>query len=155
MHANGWHFGLVLRVGTALAWAAGMNLSTLKCPFCEIEEGQIIAQNTHAIAIRDAYPVTPLHTLILPRRHVHDVFGMGQLEVMACMRLLDDVRRGLLLEDPLIAGFNVGTNAGEVAGQSVFHCHWHLIPRRRGDVAVPKGGIRNLIRGGASPNTLV
>jgi diadenosine tetraphosphate (Ap4A) HIT family hydrolase len=142
-------------VGTALAYSSGMNFSKLKCPFCEIAESQIIAQNTHAIAIRDAYPVTPLHTLILPRRHVHDVFGMGQLEVMACMRLLDDVRRGLLLEDPLIAGFNVGSNAGEVAGQSVFHCHWHLIPRRRGDVAVPKGGIRNLILGGASPNTLV
>jgi len=79
-----------------------MNFSKLKCPFCEIAESQIIAQNTHAIAIRDAYPVTPLHTLILPRRHVHDVFGMGQLEVMACMRLL--AKQGVVSGESGVAG---------------------------------------------------
>jgi len=120
-----------------------------RCIFCQVDPSKIVAENAHAIAVKDEFPVTPHHCLVMPKRHVTDVFGLSQEELLACYALLNEQRRALLLEDPSIVAFNVGSNAGEFAGQSMFHCHLHLIPRRKGDVAVPKGGIRNLIRGGA------
>lgn len=84
---------------------------------------------------RDAFPVTPYHTLIIPKRHVLDYFGLKQPEINAINRLLTDQRAALQNADLTIDGFNVGMNCGETAGHSVFHCHVHLIPRRRGDLA--------------------
>jgi len=84
---------------------------------------------------RDAFPVTPYHTLIIPTRHVLDYFGLKQPEINAINRLLTDQKAALQKADLTIDDFNVGMNCGETAGQSVFHCHVHLIPRRRGDLA--------------------
>jgi len=115
------------------------------CHFCTSIASRVIASNTLAFAIRDAFPVTPLHALVIPHRHVADFFGLTPEEREDCAELVHQLRRDILQEDPQVEGFNIGTNAGEVAGQSIFHCHLHLIPRRRGDVPNPRGGVRMVI----------
>ncbi len=120
------------------------------CLFCDVQisdRKRIVAENTMAYAVRDAFPVTLHHTLIMPKRHVLDYFGLKQPEINAINRLLADQKDVLQDLDSTIEGFNIGMNCGETAGQSVFHCHVHLMPRRRGDVAEPKGGVRNVIPG--------
>ena len=115
------------------------------CIFCELSEDRILEENELAIAIRDAFPVTALHTLVIPKRHVADYFELYQPERNAMQQLLESQRFKLLEEDQSITGFNVGNNVGESAGQTVMHCHTHLIPRRAGDVESPAGGIRGVI----------
>ena len=115
------------------------------CLFCSIEDERVIALNACAYAIRDGFPVTEGHTLIIPKRHVEDYFGMTKEEILACDELLKKVKEELQVRYPDIAGFNIGMNAGEAAGQTIFHCHTHLVPRRVGDVEDPRGGIRHVI----------
>ena len=117
------------------------------CIFCSLEKNRVIKSNELALAFRDNFPVTELHTLIVPRRHAKDYFELTQEEVAACNNLINQLRLDLMEEDSSIEGFNIGMNAGEVAGQTVFHCHIHLIPRRKGDVENPRGGIRHIIPG--------
>ena len=104
------------------------------CLFCGIQTDdrkRIVEENDYAYAIRDGFPVTPGHTLFIPKRHVPDYFGLTQEE-----------RDAINL---LIEGWNIGINNGFVSGQTVFHCHVHLIPRRKGDVENPRGGVRHVI----------
>jgi ATP adenylyltransferase len=115
------------------------------CLFCAIPSHRVIAENELAYAIEDAYPVTPGHVLVIPKRHVEDYFSLYQPELNAINRLLSEQRRRLLDMDQEIEGFNVGNNAGVVAGQTIMHCHIHLIPRRRADVDDPRGGVRGVI----------
>lgn len=115
------------------------------CPFCELPTQRIMAENDLALAIRDGYPVTALHTLIIPKRHVSDYFDLFQPERNAMQALLEQQRALILESDPSVTGFNVGINSGADAGQTIFHCHVHLIPRRKGDVAEPRGGVRGVI----------
>ena len=115
------------------------------CLFCGIDSGRIIAENELCYAIRDGFPVTPLHTLIIPKRHVADYFDLYQPELNAIQSLLRDQRKQIMTADPTVSGFNVGINAGAEAGQTIFHVHVHLIPRRKGDVAEPRGGVRGVI----------
>ena len=115
------------------------------CLFCEMPGERIIAENELAYAIYDAYPVTKLHTLIIPKRHVSDFFSLYQPEKNAMSNLLDLQRQEILNSDPSVTGFNVGNNIGEDAGQTIMHCHTHLIPRRHSDVAEPRGGVRGVI----------
>ncbi len=117
------------------------------CIFCNLEKSRVIKANELALAFRDNFPVTKLHTLIVPRRHAKDYFELTQEEVTACNNLINQIRIDLMEEDSSIEGFNIGINAGEVAGQTVFHCHIHLIPRRKGDVENPRGGVRHIIPG--------
>ncbi len=117
------------------------------CLFCNVGEERLIAENELAFAIRDGFPVTELHSLIIPRRHVSDYFELTKEELLACNELLRIVKEEILARDTSVKGFNVGANSGLVAGQSIFHCHIHLIPRREGDVPNPTGGIRHLIPG--------
>lgn len=107
----------------------------------------MIASNDLVYAIRDGFPVTPLHTLVIPKRHVGDYFGLTREELQASHELLLQLRAAIFTEDSEVDGFNVGINSGHVAGQTVFHCHIHLIPRRKGDVENPRGGVRHLIPG--------
>jgi diadenosine tetraphosphate (Ap4A) HIT family hydrolase len=118
-----------------------------ECLFCDIAPGRVIAQNDLAYAIRDGFPVTPLHTLVIPVRHVADYFGLDAAELLAIDRLLHQLRAEILAKDSEVTGFNVGMNVGAVAGQTIFHCHVHLIPRRAGDVKNPRGGVRHVIPG--------
>jgi ATP adenylyltransferase len=117
------------------------------CVFCTMPEARLVGANGRAFARRDTSPVTVLHTLILPRRHVASYFDIDAAERKAIHELLNQLRRDIVAQDPTVAGFNIGINVGEVAGQTVFHCHVHLIPRRHGDVANPRGGVRAVIPG--------
>ena len=119
------------------------------CVFCTMDQQQVFASNGIAYAVRDTSPVTPLHTLVLPNRHVADYFELEPEERRAIAHLLEESRRDILAGDPTVAGFNIGVNVGAVAGQTIFHCHVHLIPRRPGDVANPRGGVRAVIPGRA------
>lgn len=117
------------------------------CLFCTMEVERVVMENDLAYAVRDAFPVTPGHCLVIPKRHIPDCFTMTIEELIACDEITRTMREALLRGDPTIAGFNVGTNAGAAAGQTVFHCHFHLIPRREGDVENPRGGVRHTIPG--------
>ena len=116
-----------------------------ECVFCEMPTYRMVANHELAYAIRDLYPVTEGHTLVLPKRHVADYFDLYQPERNAIEELLRECRRTLGTSDPSITGFNVGANAGQSAGQTIFHVHVHLIPRRTGDVDNPRGGVRGVI----------
>lgn len=117
------------------------------CLFCNISKERVIAENEHAYAIRDGFPVTEGHSLIIPKRHVEDYFGLTEVELLACDSLLKIIKKETLEFDSSIEGFNIGMNSGLVAGQTIFHCHIHLIPRRAGDVENPRGGVRHVIPG--------
>jgi diadenosine tetraphosphate (Ap4A) HIT family hydrolase len=117
------------------------------CIFCELPEKRVFLRNSLALAIWDAFPVCPQHALVIPRRHARDFFDLSAEELLACNGLLRSARELLVEQDPKIEGFNIGLNVGAVAGQTVFHCHFHLIPRRAGDVPDPRGGVRHLIPG--------
>ncbi len=117
------------------------------CLFCNIEDERVIAENNLAYAVRDGFPVTELHTLIIPKRHVEDYFGLTQEELLACDELIRSLKDEIMDSDSSVDAFNIGMNAGESAGQTIFHCHIHLIPRRSGDVENPRGGVRHLIPG--------
>src|SRR5512143_2228862 len=117
------------------------------CIFCELPPKRIIAQNELAVVIHDGFPVTPLHSLIIPKRHVTDFFELGVSEIKACIFLLQRAKTAIVFEDSDVVGFNVGVNVGVVAGQTVMHCHIHLIPRRRGDTENPRGGVRGVVPG--------
>jgi ATP adenylyltransferase len=117
------------------------------CLFCKIEPERVIAENELCFAIRDAHPVSPHHTLIIPKRHVANFFELYQPELNAIHRLLQDMQAEIRGIDQQVTGFNVGINVGHDAGQTVFHVHVHLIPRRHGDVENPRGGVRGVIPG--------
>jgi len=119
----------------------------LNCLFCSIPTERIIAKNELVYAIRDGFPVTPMHSLIIPFRHVSDFFGLTFDELKASQDLIQQVKDELLTIDQTVNGFNIGMNCGESAGQTIFHCHIHLIPRRNGDVPNPRGGVRHIIPG--------
>ena len=103
--------------------------------------------NDEFLAVRDQFPVTEGHTLIIPLRHINTPFDFYGDEMLALVRILKHQKRLLVSNDESIEGFNVGFNVGFAGGQTVPHAHCHLIPRRYGDVEDPVGGIRNVIPG--------
>ena len=117
------------------------------CPFCNMCESDMLTADEQAFAFRDNYPVTELHTLIVPRRHVATYFELTHDERQSIHNLLVDQKKKIEIEDASVEGFNIGWNCGEVAGQTVFHAHVHLIPRRKNDVPNPRGGVRHVIQG--------
>ena len=115
------------------------------CLFCNSKQSGLAAENDLAYASYDTYPVSEFHCLIIPKRHVKDYFELSNDEVIACNELIKRIKKVILLKDSLVKGFNIGMNAGKSAGQSILHCHIHLIPRREGDVVNPQGGVRSVI----------
>jgi len=115
------------------------------CLFCEIPEERVIFENELAYAVHDGFPVTPLHSLVIPKRHISSYFDLHQPELNACNQLLQEMKSLILDKDDSVTGFNIGINSGEDAGQTIFHCHIHLIPRRKGDSNAPRGGVRGVI----------
>ena len=114
---------------------------TTACPFCTLTNRRIVAANDLAIAVRDEYPVSPGHTLIVPKRHTGSFFAISAKERGAMLELLDAAKVALDTEfHP--AGYNIGINDGAAAGQTVAHLHMHLIPRYEGDLPDPRGGVR-------------
>lgn len=115
------------------------------CLFCEIEKDRIIVSNELCYAIRDGFPVTEHHSLIIPHRHVADYFELYQPELNAVNQMINEIKDDIKEMDSDVTSFNVGMNCGEDAGQTISHCHVHLIPRRHGDIDDPKGGVRGVI----------
>ena len=116
-----------------------------ECIFCNIDQSRIIDSNDFFYVIKDIYPVTELHTLMIPHRHISSYFDLTEDEQISLFTLLKSHKEQLLKTDPSITGFNIGVNDGEDAGQTIFHCHIHLIPRRKGDVENARGGVRGVI----------
>ena len=116
------------------------------CLFCELpaDKFEVLDENELCLTLQDNYPVSEGHCLIVPRRHVRDYFDMNPAEIDAANRLMHRARERLQADDPGVTGFNIGTNAGKSAGQSVFHAHIHFIPRRDGDQDNPQGGVRKI-----------
>ena len=119
--------------------------ATEQCLFCNKSKQKIIYSSKLLFVVRDSYPVTKLHTLIIPHRHVSNFFDLNDEELSDLNKILKQQRKELLNLDKEITGFNVGVNAGKDAGQSIMHCHIHLIPRRKGDIENPRGGVRGVI----------
>ncbi len=118
------------------------------CPFCQPNIAEhIIERHRSAFVIPDKHPVSQGHLLILPVRHTPDVFSMTAQERIDAQELIALMRDRISKSDASVLGFNIGANCGEVAGQTIFHAHIHLIPRRTGDVHNPKGGVRGVIPG--------
>ena len=115
------------------------------CLFCDVKKTGIVYENELAYASYDSYPVSEHHCLIIPKRHIKDYFDLSNDELIACNDLIRIVKKEITNKDPLVKGFNLGTNIGIVSGQSILHCHFHLIPRREGDVDNPQGGVRSVI----------
>ena len=115
------------------------------CLFCNVKESGSDYENDLAYASFDSYPVTKHHCLIIPKRHIKDYFDLSNEELIACDLLAKIVKDEILDKDQSVKGFNFGTNIGKASGQSIFHCHFHLIPRRDGDVKNPQGGVRSVI----------
>ena len=114
------------------------------CIFCHADDRVLLA-NALAFATLDQSPVSEGHTLIVPRRHVSDVFDLTAEEEAACFTLARDVRDRLTAGPRPPDGYNLGVNVGVAGGQSVMHVHFHLLPRYAGDVADPRGGVRNIV----------
>ena len=115
------------------------------CLFCNINGKDLVFDNEFAFASFDSYPVSKYHSLIVPKRHILDYFELTNDELLACNDLIKKIKKKIQKEDKTVDGFNIGTNSGVVAGQSIMHCHIHLIPRRKGDVDNPQGGVRGVI----------
>ena len=115
------------------------------CLFCNINSKDLVFDNEFAFASFDSYPVSKYHSLIVPKRHILDYFELTNDELLACNDLIKKIKKKIQNEDKTVDGFNIGTNSGVVAGQSIMHCHIHLIPRRKGDVTNPQGGVRGVI----------
>ncbi|MBU6272361.1 MAG: HIT domain-containing protein [Betaproteobacteria bacterium] len=111
------------------------------CPFCTLPADRIRLSTPLALALRDAYPISPGHTLIIPRRHIASFFELAAEERADLLTLLDQARAGLDAEFHPDA-YNIGINDGPAAGQTIGHLHIHLIPRYTGDQPDPRGGVR-------------
>lgn len=123
-------------------------MSEASCPFCELPAERIVFSAEESLVIRDAFPVSPGHTLVIPRRHVGSFFELTEVERDCMFELLAQAKEELdhsFQPD----GFNIGINDGAAAGQTVQHLHVHLIPRYRGDVPDPRGGVRWVMPGKA------
>ncbi|MRR58403.1 MAG: HIT family protein [Deltaproteobacteria bacterium] len=110
------------------------------CPVCNLDPARVYADNDLAVAVLDGYPVSPGHSLIIPKRHFESLFDATEEERVALFNLLDEARTRLL-EERQPDGFNIGINDWITAGQTVMHLHIHLIPRYVGDCDDPRGGV--------------
>ena len=115
------------------------------CLFCNSKISGIAHENELAYASYDTYPVSQHHCLIITKRHVVDYFELSDEELIACNNLIKIIKEDVLSKDNTVKAFNIGTNAGEIACQSIMHCHIHVIPRREIDVDNPQGGVRSVI----------
>ncbi len=115
------------------------------CIFCSKEKLNIVYEDDVFYVIRDAYPVTKDHTLIILNEHNKTYFDLRDKDYVQLNNIIKFQKHSLLKKDNSITGFNIGINEGETAGQTVMHLHIHLIPRRKGDIDDPRGGVRGVI----------
>ena len=115
------------------------------CVFCNIEDSSKIYEDEFFFIIRDGFPVTDLHTLFITQRCIDSYFDLTDNELNRLQKLIKEQKDLILKEDRNVTGFNIGINVGIDAGQTVMHTHIHLIPRRKGDMENPRGGVRGVI----------
>ena len=115
------------------------------CLFCNTANKEYIFEDNLAYSTFDTYPVSEFHLLIVPKRHIKNYFELTNNEMIACNKIILLSKNKIEQMDQTIKGFNIGINCGKVAGQTIMHCHIHLIPRREGDVENPQGGVRGVI----------
>ncbi len=115
------------------------------CLFCNPKSSGIAHENYLAYASYDTFPVSNFHCLIIPKRHINDYFDLTNDELVACNDLIKIIKNEIIKKDYTVQAFNIGTNVGKISGQSIMHCHIHVIPRRKGDVENPQGGVRSVI----------
>ena len=115
------------------------------CVFCNIEDSSKIYEDEFFFIIRDGFPVTNLHTLFISQRCIDSYFDLTDDELNRLQKLIKEQKNIILNEDSSVTGFNIGINVGVDAGQTVMHTHIHLIPRRKGDMENPRGGVRGVI----------
>ena len=113
------------------------------CPFCRIPHERILGQTPLVVTIADGFPVSPGHTLVMPKRHIASPFEMTEAEMADIWRSIEQAAKQLRAKHRP-DGFNIGVNDGAAAGQTVMHLHWHLIPRYHGDQPDPRGGVRRI-----------
>ncbi len=116
-------------------------MSDRPCPFCHRDPARVLAEDDLTVLYKDGFPVSPGHTLIIPKRHVATLFEATESELQALLKALHRAKT-ILDEMHHPDGYNIGINHGEAGGQTVFHLHIHLIPRYEGDREDPKGGVR-------------
>lgn len=121
-----------------------MSLATAKCPFCDPEQHRVVFTTSGGLVLRDGYPLTDGHTLVVPRVHVQSLFELDDVTQAALWNLVAEVRLRLKT-DWGVDAFNIGINDGIAAGQTISHAHIHVVPRRTGDVKDPRGGLRWII----------
>jgi diadenosine tetraphosphate (Ap4A) HIT family hydrolase len=121
-------------------------MALVKCPFCNPKAGEILARNDLCYARWDKYPVSKGHLLIIPFRHTPDFFSMTDDERRAAVDLIGECKK-IIEEKSRPDGYNIGFAVGEAGGQTVMHCHCHVIPRYAGDVENPRGGVRGVVPG--------
>ncbi len=127
-----------------MANCPAMTFAATPCPFCTLPQERVRGENAHGVWVRDAYPISKGHSLIIPRRHVGSFFDISEVERSGLLELLDLAKAAAGSEfNP--DGYNVGINDGPAAGQTVPHLHIHLIPRFKGDLPDPRGGVRWII----------
>ena len=115
------------------------------CLFCDFDNDELIEEGQYCYARRDGYPVSEHHSLVIPKRHVASYFDLDEDEVIDMHRMVVQMKARIESMDKTVSGFNVGVNVGRDAGQSVFHVPMHLMPRRKGDIDNPQGGVRGVI----------
>jgi len=124
----------------------GMIKTVDTCPFCyEKIKKRVVEEFSSVVAIEDRFAVSDGHLLIIPKRHCADYFELTKQEREDVDNLLKILKKQILHRYPSVTGFNIGMNCGDSAGQTIFHAHIHLIPRRDGDTPNPRGGVRGVI----------
>jgi diadenosine tetraphosphate (Ap4A) HIT family hydrolase len=121
-------------------------METSTCPFCHIPQDQRFYDGPLVFGIWDSHPVSPGHALLIPRRHVATWFD-ASLEEKAELLAAVDAARAAIERTNSPDGYNIGVNVGAAAGQTVFHLHVHVIPRYKGDVKEPRGGVLHVLPG--------
>jgi diadenosine tetraphosphate (Ap4A) HIT family hydrolase len=122
-------------------------MEPVKCPFCNPIADEIVVRNDLCYARWDKYPVSQGHLLVIPFRHTPDFFSMTDAERRATVDLIGECKKIIEETSPTPDGYNIGFNVGEAGGQTVMHCHCHVIPRYAGDVENPRGGVRGVVPG--------
>ena len=122
-----------------------MNDPNNPCIFCSSKTQKIILENKLIYSTYDSYPVSKFHSLIIPKRHISSYFDLSNEEIIDINKIIFKMKSEIENKDKSVMGFNIGSNSGKVAGQTIMHCHIHLIPRRKDDVVNPQGGVRAVI----------
>ena len=117
----------------------------MTCPFCAISPDRIIFDNNDFFVIKDGFPVTEQHSLIITKQHELLLSDMSNEQLLNMHQAIKAVKNQISESDSSVTGFNIGLNEGEDAGQTVMHFHCHVIPRRKGDMQNPRGGVRGVI----------